>query len=159
MGIKINGKVHLNLQEQVKKNMDDIEMLFNMENYHGPYDSLADIPEDEVVDHWMYLIGTEAPYELYIYNNETFTDLGEFNVRGPQGPQGPQGETGPQGAQGPKGDTGATGATGPQGEPGADGARGPQGPYGPQGPKGDKGDTGARGPKGETGETGPQGET
>lgn len=58
-----------------------------------------------------YLVGTEAPYDMYVQVNEQWVNMGI--VQGVQGPQGPQG---PQGIQGPVGPTGPTGPTGPQGE-------------------------------------------
>ena len=142
--IKIKGKYYRNIQEQVEKNMDDIEVLKKDTKYYGPYASTAAIPDEDLEDGLQYLIGTGKPYELYRYNatNHTFVDLGEYPKVGPQGPQGPQGPkgntgaTGPQGPQGPKGNTGATGPQGPKGDTGN---IGPQGPQGPQGNKGERG--------------------
>lgn len=79
-------------------------------------------------------VGTIPPYDLYLYNDGTWTNLGP--LQGAEGPQGPKGDTGDVGPQGPKGDTGDVG---------------------PQGPKGDTGEPGPQGPKGDTGDTGPQG--
>ena len=73
-------------------------------------------------------VGTMPPYDLYLYNNGTWTNLGP--LQGPEGPQGPKGDTGDVGPQGPKGD---------------------QGDVGPQGPKGDQGDVGPQGPAGADG--------
>jgi hypothetical protein len=71
-----------------------------------------------------YGVGTEEPYDIYIFDGIT----GEFVNNGPL--QGAKGDTGPQGPQGPKGDTGETG---PQGPAGADGAKGDTGPAGADG--------------------------
>lgn len=126
-----------------------------------------------------YGVGTEEPYDIYIFDGIT----GEFINNGPL--QGAKGDTGPEGPQGPKGDPGETG---PQGPAGADGAKGADGAAGKDGVtftpsmsddgdlswtndggkanpqtvnlKGPKGDTGARGPAGADGakgDTGPQG--
>ena len=129
-----------------------------------------------------YGVGTEEPYDIYIFDGIT----GEFINNGPL--QGAKGDTGPEGPQGPKGDPGETG---PQGPAGADGAKGADGAAGKDGVtftpsmsddgdlswtndggkanpktvnlKGPKGDTGARGPagadgsKGDTGPEGPRG--
>ena len=148
MAIIRNGKIYRNLQEQVYENAEDIQTLFEMYGYKGPYASTDEITDP--IDLGLYLIGTTIPYEVYQYNatSQSWQDLGPFAAQGPQGPQGIQGERGPQGfagPQGPKGDTGAQGPTGPQGE------------RGPKGEKGDKGNTGATGPTGPQGATGPQG--
>ena len=72
-------------------------------------------------------VGTIPPYDLYLYNNGIWTNMGPL-----QGPEGPKGDTGDIGPQGPKGDTGD---------------------IGPQGPKGDTGDIGPQGPAGADGYT------
>ena len=132
--IKVGNKVLRNEQEQVAKNMNDIEQLMKNKGYYGPYPTLDDIPEDDLTPNWIYLIGEEAPYEAYLYkglntdSENVFVDLGSFPVAGPHGPQGPQGEQGPRG---------------PQGEQGNRGPEGPQGEQGIQGEQGEKGDTGA----------------
>lgn len=134
--IKVGTKILRNEQEQVAKNMNDIEALMKNKGYYGPYSTLDDIPEDDLTPNWIYLIGDEAPYEAYLYkglntdSENVFVDLGSFPLAGPQGPKGDTGDTGPQG---------------PQGEQGNRGPEGPQGPQGIQGEKGDKGDTGATG--------------
>ena len=76
-------------------------------------------------DNQAYLVGTEAPYDMYVQVNDQWVNMGIVQgVQGPQGPQGPQGVQGPQGIQGEKGDKGDTGEqgpvgpTGPQGKPG-----------------------------------------
>lgn len=83
-----------------------------------------------------YGVGTEEPYDIYIFDGIT----GEFINNGPlQGAKGETGERGPQGIQGPKGDPGKDGAKG------ADGAKGDTGPEGPRGPQGETGPAGADG--------------
>lgn len=62
-------------------------------------------------DNQAYLVGTAAPYDMYVQVNEQWVNAGF--VQGVVGPQGPQG---PQGIQGPVGPTGPIGPTGPQGE-------------------------------------------
>lgn len=95
-----------------------------------------------------YGVGSEAPYDIYIYDGVTNAwvnngalqgakgEKGDKGETGPQGPTGPQGETGPQGKTGPQGETGLQGETGPQGQTGPQGETGPQGPAGPQGDPG-----------------------
>lgn len=63
-------------------------------------------------------VGTMPPYDLYLYNNGTWTNLGP--LQGPEGPQGPKGDTGDVGPQGPKGDQGDIGPQGPAGADGSD---------------------------------------
>ena len=132
-----------------------------------------------------YGVGTEEPYDIYIFDGIT----GEFINNGPlQGAKGETGERGPQGNQGPKGDPGKDGAKGADGLPGKDGADGAPGKDGTNGRdgvtftpsmsdggdlswtndggkanpktvnlKGPKGDTGARGPAGADGAKGDTG--
>ena len=92
-----------------------------------------------------YGVGTEEPYDIYIFDGIT----GEFINNGPlQGAKGETGERGPQGIQGPKGDPGKDGAKGETGE---------RGPQGIQGPKGDPGKDGAKGADGLPGKDGADG--
>ena len=118
--IKVNGKILRNEQEQVAKNMNDIEQIMKNKGYYGPYPTLDDIPSELLVKNWVYLIGAEAPYESYLYQgqlngDEVFTDLGAFPLAGPQGPEGPQGPQGPRGLKGDQGDRGPQGPQGPSG--------------------------------------------
>ncbi|MBR3210074.1 MAG: hypothetical protein IKF82_07435 [Bacilli bacterium] len=93
--IKYNGKIFRNIQEQVAKNMEDIAILKQYEGYMGPYATTSAIPEEDLNQDWLYLIGNEAPYTLYKYNaNGTFTELGLFPFAGPKGDTG---NPGPQG--------------------------------------------------------------
>ena len=121
--LKFGNKEFRNLQEQVKKNMDDILFILQEEGVLNEFGikvigqeaSVADMPT--VADYkennpdWSYgdayAIGTEDPYELYILTraNGTHPDdywfnIGEFPQPGPQGPAGAEGEQGPQGEQG-----------------------------------------------------------
>ena len=75
-----------------------------------------------VPDNQAYLVGTAAPYNLYVQaipesggTTKEWVNAGQ--ITGIEGPQGPQG---PQGIQGPQGEKGDTGATGPKGDPGTD---------------------------------------
>lgn len=136
--LKFGNKEFRNIQEQVYKNMKDIqdfqEGVQVLDEFGikvvGEVPTLADLPTVEEYqaahEDWeygdAYAVGTEAPYDLYILTRENdsveedhWFDIGEFPAPGPQGeqgiqgPQGPQGLTGPQGPQGPKGDKGDTG--------------------------------------------------
>ena len=129
--LKFGNKEFRNLQEQVKKNMDDILFILQEEGVLnefgikviGQEDSAASMPS--VADYkennpdWAYgdayAIGTEDPYKLYILTRANGThpddywfDIGEFPVPGPQGPQGEQGPQGPQGATGNPGVNGTS---------------------------------------------------
>ena len=106
-----------NLQEQVKKNMDDIRFMLEEEGALNEFgikvvaqvESTSDIPTvadyKEDNPNWeygdAYAVGLESPYELYlltraggIHPNDYWFDIGYFPKEGPQGIQGPQGETG-----------------------------------------------------------------
>lgn len=129
--LKFGNKEFRNLQEQVLKNMQDINSMkegtavldeFGIKVV-GEVDSLADLPTvaeyKEAHEDWAYgdayAVGTEAPYTLYILTreNETITadhwfDIGEFPAPGPQGETGPEGPIGPQGQTGNPGTDGAS---------------------------------------------------
>ena len=106
---------YLNLQEQVGKNKHDIEELrtvkFNLERAGvrvvGEEASASDLPDPVTYTGQLgdaYLIGTEAPFDMYIYTqpsvgetNFKWFNIGAFPALGPQGEQGPEGPRGPQG--------------------------------------------------------------
>lgn len=165
MAITINDKVYRNLEEQVEKNTRDIEHHYTVDRVIGEFgihvkgqratrdDIPLIIPTDVDYprrgDAW--LIGTEEPYDIYIwteYYDEKqqivgkfgWINIGKIAVAGPQGPKGDKGE---------KGDRGLQGLQGIQGIKGEQGVAGPKGDTGDRGPKGDKGDIG---PRGETGD-------
>ena len=107
--IYYDGKIYRNLEEQVLKNQKDIEIYSAGGNFalKGIVDGFDDLPESPTEGDY-YLVGTEAPYFLYLYYNNLWVNLGEYPKEGPQGPEGIPGEngaTGPQGPQGPKGDS------------------------------------------------------
>ena len=154
--IKIDGIEYRNLEEQVLKNKEDIAAHYNIDRVLadfgiriiGTVESYADLPDPETFEGAYgdaYAVGTEAPYDFYIWtrpdansghDSAYWFDIGQLAIVGPEGPQGPQGEPGPKGDKGDRG------------EPGLTGAQGPAGPKGATGPTGPKGDTGARGPAG-----------
>ena len=122
--LKFGNKEFRNLQEQVLKNMRDIQNVMQGTTVLaefgikviGQVDTAMELPdpatyEGEYGD--AYIVGTEEPYEYYIFTrafegqtDPSWFDLGIFPVPGPQGEQGPQGPAGPQGQ------TGATGQDG-----------------------------------------------
>ena len=139
MAYVYDNKTYRNLQQQVKENMDNIAELqdlklvgISVKGIVPDYSSLPSSAEQGQV----YAVGTSSPYELYVYNDSSWVDFGQFPKAGPQGDQGPQGEPGRQGPRG------LTGPQGPRGYTGASGIPGQVGPQGDKGPKGDKGDTG-----------------
>lgn len=169
MPIQIGDKIFRNIQEQVGKNQADINALklaqaFGFKNI-GTLDEASDIPEGTYHYGEFYFIGTQAPYEVYIYTNHDGTD--EFinlgTLAGPQGNIGLPGSTGTveivatvtgePGSDASVVNTGTPsaaklifiipkGAAGPQGPVGSRGLIGPVGPEGPQGIQGIPGDPG-----------------
>ena len=189
--LTIDGKQYRNLEEQVRKNKEDIQSIIDASailnafgikvvgqvNTSDKLPNAADYPGDYGD---AYLVGTETPYDYYIFTrpNDThptayWLNIGKFPLAGPQG------ETGPQGPQGPKGD-GSKWYAGTQNPTivaevndqylnTTDGSvfsysnvgwtrigniRGPQGVQGVQGIQGVQGNIGAQGPKGERGDVG-----
>lgn len=78
----------------------------------------------------VYGVGTNAPYDIYVWDEVNGAWINNGAIQGPQGEKGDTGAPGPQGPQGQKGDTGQQGPAGPQGETGE---QGPQGATGADG--------------------------
>lgn len=159
MAIVYNNKEYRNLQQQVAENMKNIKQLQDISvagiNFTAIVEHESDL--EDIVDPEqgnMVAVGTQAPYDVFVYFNEDWVNFGLFPLPGPQGPDGPQGEKGIQGATGPQGPAGPRGFTGAQGPQGPKGDKGDTGLQGPQGPKGDTGATGATGAQGPKGDTG-----
>lgn len=117
--ITIDNVQYRNLEEQVKKNMDDIQYMLEEEGVLnefgikvvGQITSSNQLPDPTTYTGGYgdaYAVGTAAPYTLYIYTrangthpNDYWFNIGQFptpsTVPGPQGPQGPKG---PQGTRG-----------------------------------------------------------
>ena len=127
----------------------------------GTVSATNQLPNPSTIpDNVAYLVGTAAPYDLYVqvHEDDTWLNVGQVEgVVGPTGPMGPTGATGATGEQGPVGSTGPAGPTGPQGPAGISGIDGKPGAVGPTGPTGPKGDTGEQGPIGPVGGIGPTG--
>ena len=186
-------KIYLNLQEQVGKNKHDIEEIksitLNLERFGvkvvGEEASASDLPDPTTYAGGYgdaYLIGEEAPFDMYIFTQPSagetdpkWFNIGPFPAPGEQGPEGPEGPEGPQG-QSSKWRVGqvnpsildtdkandlylntSTGMVyqfnGTLWVPYAS----IRGPEGPQGPQGLQGETGQRGPTGPIGPVGPAG--
>ena len=139
MAYVYDNKIYRNLQQQVKENMDNIAELQDLKlvglDVKGIVQDYSNLPSSAEQGQ-VYAVGTKAPFELYVYNDSSWVDFGEFPKAGPKGDQGPQGEPGRQGQRG------LTGEQGPRGYTGAPGTPGQAGPKGEKGPKGDKGDPG-----------------
>ena len=178
MAFVYDNKTYRNLQQQVKENMLDIARLQDSNilglDIKGIVPTYQELPTGEQGN--IYAVGTEAPFELYLYNDSSWVNLGQFPKAGPKGEQGPRGQDGlpgPKGLTGDQGPRGFTGAPGVPGQAGPKGEQGPQGIQGPEGPRGYKGDKGdpfvysdftaeqleaLRGPQGPIGLTGPKGD-
>ena len=153
-----DAKEYLNIQEQVEKNRKDIRNIqigaitlgeFGIKVV-GHVDLETELPDAATYTGDFgdaYTVGTEAPYDFYVFTRPESDedDPYWFNI-GPfpaPGPQGPQGEAGPAGADGERGPAGERGPQGPRGAQGIQGPEGPQGPEGQRGPQGVPGPVGA----------------
>ena len=148
MAIVINGKVYRNLEDQVQYLTEQYQAgkLIEELGIHvlGVYANIEKVPSADYQYGDAYLIGTETPYNLYVYTEiqeagDKFIDVGIFPAVGEKGAKGDKGDTGEKGERGPKGDTGPRGYSGDKGETGATGSQGPQGLTGAKGDKGDVG--------------------
>lgn len=163
--LNFGNKEFRNLQEQVFENMKNIKSLQDISvagiNFKEIVPTTADLENiEDPQEGDMVAVGSEAPYQVFVYYNDEWVDFGYFPMPGPQGERGIQGQVGPQGPMGPQGPVGPRGLQGPQGpagQPGAKGDTGPQGPQGIQGIQGPQGETGPQGPEGPEGPQGPAG--
>lgn len=118
--ITIGDKQFRNLEEQVKKNMDDIQYILEEEGVLnefgikivGQITDSGDLPDPDTYEGEYgdaYAVGTDAPYTIYIYTrangthpNDYWFNIGQFpapsTVPGPTGQQGPKGDTGERGS-------------------------------------------------------------
>ena len=73
MAYVYDNKTYRNLQQQVKENMDDIARLQDLKlvglDVAGIVPTYDDLPEAE--QGGVYAVGTEAPFELYVYNDSS----------------------------------------------------------------------------------------
>ena len=193
--ITIDGRIYRNLEEQVRANKDNIEHIIEGSNLLaelgirvvGQVTTPEQLPNPVTYTGDFgdaYLVGTQTPYDFYIYtrpfageSDPQWFALGPFPVAGPQGPQGIQG---PRGENGVRGSQWFSGTGQPSTTSGynvgdyyinvgtgniwhlheVDGA--PRwllegNIRGPQGIQGEQGIPGPVGPAGPQGQTGPQG--
>lgn len=184
--LKFGNKEFRNLQEQVLKNMSDIQdimdgttALAGLDHVVGKVESALDLPDPATYqgDYGdAYIVGTQEPYSFYIFTRAfegqeqpSWFDLGQFPAPGPQGPKGPKGDTGEAATIKVGAVSTNTLSPGQQAHVAIDssGTSGnkivsfvfdiPQGSQGIQGEKGDKGNTGPQGPQGIQGEKGDPG--
>ena len=155
--LTIGNEEFRNLEEQVEKNKDDILFILEQEGVLnqfgikvvGQIDTAASLPAPSIYagDYGdAYAVGTQTPYDLYIWTRANGThpsdywfNIGKFPVPGPAGKDGAQGPQGERGLTGPQGIQGIPGKNGAQGNPGATGPQGIQGIQGPMGPQGPAG--------------------
>ena len=132
--ITIDNKQYRNLEEQVKKNKDDIQYILEEEGVLnefgikvvGEVDTAGDLPDPTTYEGEFgdaYAVGTTTPYELYIYTRASgshatnyWFNIGQFpapsTVPGPQGPQGVKGDTGTRGSTWTNGTSAPTSTSG-----------------------------------------------
>lgn len=115
--ITVNGIQLRNLEEQVRKNKEDIAAHYNVDRVLadfgiriiGQVETPEELPDPDTFsgDYGdAYAVGASAPYDFYIwtradvdagYPNPYWFDIGSLAIVGPAGPQGPRGEQGPAG--------------------------------------------------------------
>lgn len=179
--LNFGNKDFRNLQEQVLKNMNDIQDMMEGVNVLadfgikivGQVDDSTDLPDPATYDGDYgdaYIVGKEEPYNYYIFTRAFegeeephWFDLGQFPVPGPQGEQGVQGEPGEianvameigsvSTLSPGQNATASVSKSGTLSDPVFTVSFGiPQGATGAQGPQG------PQGPQGQKGDTGPQG--
>lgn len=116
----MNKPIARNLQEQVLKNMKDIEELKSVSYVLATYglkivgnvDDAEDLPDPSTYTGSYgdaYAVGTEEPYDYYVFTRPNSSvpsahwfNIGQLAIPGPQGPQGVQGPQGSQGTRGSK---------------------------------------------------------
>lgn len=168
--ITINNIEYRTLEEQVRKNKEDIEVLKNYDvSITGHVSSADELPES-ADNGTMYIVGNSPSYDLYVYV-DGWIDLGDYPATGPKGETGERGPIGLMGERGSQWYTLEKPASARQNDQFLDSngivyqytgtnwqatnnIRGPQGIIGPIGPRGEKGDTGPIGPQGIRGPAG-----
>lgn len=107
-------KIKRNLEDQVQYLTDRTEIAslgLNLIGFKYPSDVFPETAENGSV----IGVGTDAPYDYYVYLNGGWYDIGVWPMAGPKGVPGDQGPQGPIGPIGPKGDKGNQGIAGPAG--------------------------------------------
>lgn len=196
--ITIGDKQFRNLEEQVRRNQEDIQFILEEEGVLnqfgikvvGQVDTEGELPDASTYqgDYGdAYAVGTQPPYELYIYTREfsgetgpQWFNIGQFPI--PSTVPGPTGATGPTGPTGTRGSKWTSSTSLPGEGAGTAGVAGDQYLYvgsnssyngnvyqygtggwelqgNIRGPQGIQGIQGPVGPTGPKGDVGPQGAT
>ena len=115
--LTIDNKIYRNLQEQVEANKLSIQLILEEKGILnqfgirviGKVDYVRELPEQDNLVHLeygdAYAVGTETPYDLFIWTRKMTTTAADFwfnigkfpqpsTVPGPVGPQGPAGKDG-----------------------------------------------------------------
>lgn len=175
--LTIDGKQFRNLEEQVRQNQSDIKYILEEEGVLnqfgikvvGEVETSSQLPDASTYQGEYgdaYAVGTQTPYELYIFTRQfsgqtgpTWFNIGQFPVPGPTGATGPAGDTGPQGIRGSLWNSGSPVSNPNSGDQYVD-SNGQVYQYngsswtatvnirGPQGIQGNQGATGSQGPQG-----------
>ena len=116
--ITIDGRIYRNLEEQVRANKDNIQHIIEGSNLLaelgirvvGQVTTEGQLPNPVTYTGDFgdaYLVGTQTPYDFYIYtrpfageSDPQWFALGPFPVAGPAGPAGPEGPHGENGVRG-----------------------------------------------------------
>lgn len=116
--INIDGRIYRNLEEQVLANKDNIQHIIEGSNLLaelgirvvGQVTTPDQLPNPVTYTGDFgdaYLVGTQTPYDFYIYtrpfageSDPQWFALGPFPVAGPAGPAGPEGPRGENGVRG-----------------------------------------------------------
>ena len=116
-GSEYNGIIYRTLEEQVLQNKADIAEHYNRDRVLadfgikvlGSVPTESDLPETASEYGEAYIVGTEEPFDVFVWTREDpnipgstdrWLNIGPIAIEGPQGPEGPKGEKGPQGKPG-----------------------------------------------------------
>ena len=112
MALITNGKIYRNLEEQVRKNQEDIENALSLQNLMGinvvgnvPAENMLPDPELYTGEYGdAYAVGLDYPYMYFAFTRPTnvqpknhWFEIGVFPGIGPKGDTGPAGPQGPTG--------------------------------------------------------------
>lgn len=113
-GSEYNGITYRTLEEQVLQNKADIAEHYNRDRVLadfgikvlGSVPTESDLPETASEYGEAYIVGTEEPFNVFVWTREDpnipgstdrWLNIGPIAIEGPQGPQGVEGPRGPQG--------------------------------------------------------------
>lgn len=113
-GSEYNGIIYRTLEEQVLQNKADIAEHYNRDRVLadfgikvlGSVPTESDLPETASEYGEAYIVGTEEPFDVFVWTREDpnipgstdrWLNIGPIAIEGPQGPEGPRGEQGETG--------------------------------------------------------------